>query len=146
MTFSKPLPVNEPQGNGPQELKLIIPIKQPKLQELTKGDYHTYKLCTVPFNANSPTYNLAVLFYDTGSVEEWLKFWQNLQAIITGQNITDAQGMYAITKSMLRGDALTVFKNANGVNKSQTEPNYQRTTKDAHMHMFPPTCICYADL
>eukprot|EP00957_Ditylum_brightwellii_P070616 5365636-Ditylum_brightwellii.AAC.2 len=74
-----------------------------------------YKLCTVPYNTNSPTCNLAVPFYDTGSVEEWLKFWQNLQAVITRQNITDTQ---------------------EGVNRPQSEPNYKKTMQDMHMHMF----------
>eukprot|EP00957_Ditylum_brightwellii_P165300 12585555-Ditylum_brightwellii.AAC.1 len=82
-------------------------------------------------------YNLAVPFFDTGSVEDWLKCWQNLQAIITGQNITDAQGMYAITKSMLHKDVLTAFENTKEVNRPQTELNYQQTMKDVHTPMFP---------
>eukprot|EP00957_Ditylum_brightwellii_P163918 12479376-Ditylum_brightwellii.AAC.1 len=93
MTFSKPLTVVKPQG-----------------------DYHMYKLYMVPYNANLPTYNLDVPFYDNGSVEEWLKFLQNLQAVITEQNIMDPQGMYAITKSMLHGDMLISFENTKGVN------------------------------
>eukprot|EP00957_Ditylum_brightwellii_P051235 3884545-Ditylum_brightwellii.AAC.1 len=91
VTFSKPCTTNKPQSNGPQEIKPIVPIEKLEAQELTKGEYHMYKLCTVPYNANSSSYDLAILFYDTGSVEKWLKFWQNLQAVITGQNITNAQ-------------------------------------------------------
>eukprot|EP00957_Ditylum_brightwellii_P072439 5505091-Ditylum_brightwellii.AAC.1 len=89
VTFSKPIPTNSPQGSGPRGLKPIILIEQAEDQELTKGEYHMYKLCTVPHNANSPTYNLAVPFYNTESVEEWLKFQQNFQAVITGQNVTN---------------------------------------------------------
>eukprot|EP00957_Ditylum_brightwellii_P122951 9374755-Ditylum_brightwellii.AAC.1 len=76
-----------------------------------KGNYHAHKLRTVPYNTNSPMYDLAIPLFNTGSVEEWLKFWKNLQAVITGQNITHLQGMYEITKSMLHGDTLTAFKN-----------------------------------
>eukprot|EP00957_Ditylum_brightwellii_P168956 12860221-Ditylum_brightwellii.AAC.1 len=61
-----------------------------------------------------------------GSVEEWLKCWKNLQAIITRKNITDPQGMYAITKSMLHGDTLTAFKNVKGVNRPQSEQVYKK--------------------
>eukprot|EP00957_Ditylum_brightwellii_P087165 6634114-Ditylum_brightwellii.AAC.1 len=82
-------------------------------------------------------HDLVVPFFNTASVEEWLKFWQNLQAIITRENITNHQGMYAITKSMLRGGTLTAFKNANGVNKPQSEPAYKKTMVDVHTHMFP---------
>eukprot|EP00957_Ditylum_brightwellii_P182463 13899939-Ditylum_brightwellii.AAC.1 len=101
-----------------------------------RGNYHTYKLYMVPHNANLPTYNLAIPFFNTGSVEEWLKFQQNIQAIITGQNITDPQGMYAITKSMLHGDTLTSFENTMGVNVLQLEPAYKKTMEDIHTHMF----------
>eukprot|EP00957_Ditylum_brightwellii_P123982 9450745-Ditylum_brightwellii.AAC.1 len=60
-------------------------------------------------------------------MEEWLKFCQHLQAVITGQNITDPQGMYAITKSMLHKGALTAFENAEGVNRPQLELAYKKT-------------------
>eukprot|EP00957_Ditylum_brightwellii_P190198 14477884-Ditylum_brightwellii.AAC.1 len=102
-----------------------------------KGNYHTYKLYTVPYNTNLPTYDLAVPFYDNGTVEEWLKFCQNLQAVITRQNITDPQSVYTITKSMLRGDALMTFKNTEGVNRPQTKLAYKEIMEDVHMHMFP---------
>eukprot|EP00957_Ditylum_brightwellii_P205826 15345622-Ditylum_brightwellii.AAC.1 len=91
----------------------------------------------VLYNTNSPTYDLAIPFYNTRSVEEWLRFWKNLQAIITAQNITNVQGMYMITKSMLWGDTLNVFEKAEGVNRPQSEPNYKQTRKDVHRHMFP---------
>eukprot|EP00957_Ditylum_brightwellii_P111969 8538949-Ditylum_brightwellii.AAC.1 len=74
VTFSKPSTTNKPQGNSPQELKNIILIEQPQVQEFTKGDYHIYKLRMVFYIANSPSYNLAVRFYDNGCVEELLKF------------------------------------------------------------------------
>eukprot|EP00957_Ditylum_brightwellii_P108118 8247962-Ditylum_brightwellii.AAC.1 len=54
------------------------------------------------------------------SVEEWLKFCQHLQTVITKQNIIDPQSMYAITKSMLHRDALTAFESAKGVNGLQS--------------------------
>eukprot|EP00957_Ditylum_brightwellii_P163736 12465499-Ditylum_brightwellii.AAC.1 len=69
VTFSKPSTAGEPQGNGPQELKPIIPIERPQVRELMKGDYHMYKLYTIPYNANSHMYNLAMPFYGNGSVE-----------------------------------------------------------------------------
>eukprot|EP00957_Ditylum_brightwellii_P047104 3577232-Ditylum_brightwellii.AAC.1 len=101
VTFSKPIAGNQPQGNDPQELKPIILLERPKPQELVNSKYHSHKLCTTPCNTNSPTYDLVVLFFDTGTIEEWLKFAHNLSAIITGQNIIDVQGAYAITKKIL---------------------------------------------
>eukprot|EP00957_Ditylum_brightwellii_P201931 15327861-Ditylum_brightwellii.AAC.1 len=77
---------------------------------MTKGKYHASKLCTVPNNANSPTYNLTSLFYNTGSVEEWMKFQKNIQAVITRQ-----------TSLMPKG-----------VNGPQSEPNYKKTMQGMH--------------
>eukprot|EP00957_Ditylum_brightwellii_P041533 3145446-Ditylum_brightwellii.AAC.1 len=70
-------------------------------------------------------------------MEEWLKFLQNLQAIITEQNTTTNHGMYAITKSILQGNVLVAFKNAEGVNGPQSEPNYKKMMQDVHVHMLP---------
>eukprot|EP00957_Ditylum_brightwellii_P041362 3132191-Ditylum_brightwellii.AAC.1 len=90
----------------------------------------------VPYNSNSPIYSLVVPVLDTGTVEERLTFVQSLQAVIAGQNITNAQGAYAITKNPLRYNMLTVFKIMEGNNRSQIEPNYNQTMKDVHIHMF----------
>eukprot|EP00957_Ditylum_brightwellii_P210364 15364883-Ditylum_brightwellii.AAC.1 len=114
----------------------MILIGHPQMCELTKGNYHMYKLCTVPYNANLPTYNLVVPFYNNGPMEEWLKFCQNLQAAITRQNITDPQGMCVITNSMLCRDVLTAFENAKGVNRSQSKLAYKKTMEEVHTHMF----------
>eukprot|EP00957_Ditylum_brightwellii_P209916 15364345-Ditylum_brightwellii.AAC.1 len=137
VTFSKPLTAGKPQGNGPQELKPIIPIDCPQVRELTKGNYHMYKLHTVPYNANSPVYNLDITFYDNGSIEEWLKFHQHLPAFINRQNITDLQDIYVVTKSMLHRDMLTAFENAKGVDRPQSEPAYKTTMEGVHMHVSP---------
>eukprot|EP00957_Ditylum_brightwellii_P068046 5165820-Ditylum_brightwellii.AAC.2 len=91
VTFSKPIVSDNPQGNYPGELKPIIPFERDKPQELVKGKYHMYKLCMVPYNTNLLTYNLVVPYFDVETVKEWLKFQQNLEAVITRQNITDAK-------------------------------------------------------
>eukprot|EP00957_Ditylum_brightwellii_P013282 1002146-Ditylum_brightwellii.AAC.1 len=91
----------------------------------------------IPYNANSPTYNLAIPFYYTRTVDEWLKFQQNLQAVVTRQNVTNPQNMYVITKSMLHRDELIAFENAEGVNGPQLELNYKQTMEDMHTPMFP---------
>eukprot|EP00957_Ditylum_brightwellii_P184738 14070493-Ditylum_brightwellii.AAC.1 len=68
---------------------------------MAKGYYHTYKLYMVPCNTNLATYNLVVPYFDEEIVKEWLKFWQNLEVVITGQSITDTQDMYMITNNLL---------------------------------------------
>eukprot|EP00957_Ditylum_brightwellii_P022626 1706627-Ditylum_brightwellii.AAC.2 len=72
----------------------------------------------VPYNSNLPAYD------------------QNLQVVIVRQTITNAQGTYAITKSLLQGDSLTAFEIVEGNIGPQTESNYEQTTKDMHLYMF----------
>eukprot|EP00957_Ditylum_brightwellii_P117061 8929079-Ditylum_brightwellii.AAC.1 len=68
VTFSKPSTTSKPQGNGLQKLKIIITIERSQVRECTKGNYHMYRLCTVPYNTNLPMYNIAVPFYNNRSV------------------------------------------------------------------------------
>eukprot|EP00957_Ditylum_brightwellii_P100347 7649420-Ditylum_brightwellii.AAC.1 len=139
VTFSKPLTEVEPQGNGPQEFKPIILIERPQVCELMKGNYHMYKLCTVPYNDNLHTYDLTVPFYINGTAEKWLEICQNLQAVINRQNITDPKGIYMITKSVLRGDALTAFENVEEVNRPKSKLAYKKTMENVYTNI--PTFI-----
>eukprot|EP00957_Ditylum_brightwellii_P195492 14895195-Ditylum_brightwellii.AAC.1 len=65
---------------------------------------------------NSPT-DLAAPFFSSGTIEEWLKFCQNLSRVIKGQNVNNIQGMYAITKYLLQGDMLTACESIEGINR-----------------------------
>eukprot|EP00957_Ditylum_brightwellii_P151601 11545121-Ditylum_brightwellii.AAC.1 len=96
---------------------------------MVKGECRMWKLHTVPYNMNPPTYDLGVPYFDMRNIKEWLKFHHNLEAVIIGQTFTNAKGMYGITKSILRGDTLMAFKYAEGVNRPQTKPNYSKTVK-----------------
>eukprot|EP00957_Ditylum_brightwellii_P173771 13229749-Ditylum_brightwellii.AAC.1 len=94
VTFSKLIIGDNPQCSYPQELRPIIPFKRDKPQELVKGECYTYTLRTIPYNVNMPTYGLVAPYFDVGTIKGWLKFWQNLEAVITRQNITDAQAIH----------------------------------------------------
>ena len=55
-----------------KEIKLPIPLELLVPMELTKGQYHSYKLRAVPDNASSAMYELSAPYFSTGSVEGWL--------------------------------------------------------------------------
>ena len=61
-------------------------------------------------NAYSPVYKLAVPFFDRRSLEQWIKFRKNLEAVLKGHNITSGPTNYAVTKTLLKGDTLMVLK------------------------------------
>ena len=47
----------------------VIHFKRPARNPLEQGEYHMYKLRTSPTNADSPVYELAVPFFESGSPE-----------------------------------------------------------------------------
>eukprot|EP00957_Ditylum_brightwellii_P062835 4767599-Ditylum_brightwellii.AAC.1 len=73
VNFSKPVIKGNPQKH-PQEIQPIIPLERLKPQGLHKGKDHTYTLCKVSYNTNSPTYDPVILHFDSGTIDKWLKF------------------------------------------------------------------------
>ena len=86
-----------------------IPLARPEKRELSKEEYLTMKLRSIPDKATSPTYDLNVPYFDSGTPEEWLKLLENLKRVFTGQNLTTASTKYAMTRRLLMGDALSQF-------------------------------------
>eukprot|EP00957_Ditylum_brightwellii_P192280 14637153-Ditylum_brightwellii.AAC.1 len=64
--------------------KAVIAFQQPQARQLERGQYHTFKLHTTPADPMSPIYELSVLFFETGTPEEWIKFRRRLQAVLKG--------------------------------------------------------------
>eukprot|EP00957_Ditylum_brightwellii_P098907 7534739-Ditylum_brightwellii.AAC.1 len=78
---------------------------------LSPSDYQTYKLRTNPKDKKSAVYNLVVKYYKVGTPEKWLQFMEAITQVIKGQDTQDGDAAYLLVKSLLKGDALQVFKN-----------------------------------
>eukprot|EP00957_Ditylum_brightwellii_P061660 4678693-Ditylum_brightwellii.AAC.1 len=96
------------------------PDVKPTPRQLKRGQFHRYKLRTTPADANSPTYKLSIPFYDEGLLKEWIKFQRGLQAVLKGQNMTQGPPSYAVAKTLLKGNVLTVFEQAEITHGNQT--------------------------
>eukprot|EP00957_Ditylum_brightwellii_P070204 5333258-Ditylum_brightwellii.AAC.1 len=83
-------------------------------------EHHTYKLRTDPADPNSPTYELLIHFFTKELFEEWIKFRRGLKAVLKGQNVTKGPASYAVAKTLLKCDALTVFEQAEIAHGNQT--------------------------
>eukprot|EP00957_Ditylum_brightwellii_P154611 11767256-Ditylum_brightwellii.AAC.1 len=114
--------------------RAVIAFQQPHPRQLKRRQYHTYKLRTTPIDATSPIYELSVLFFDEGTPEEWIKFWHGLQAVLKGQNATQGPPSYAVSKTLLKGNALTVFKQAKIDHGNQTVPHFDLCLDDVAAH------------
>ncbi len=100
-----------------------------------------YKLCTIPMSANSPVYKLAVPFFNNGSAEQRIKFWKNLEVVLKGQNVTSEPSKYTVAKTLLKGDALTVFETAETSYGTVTLVNFEKCFDDVTTHMFPKKAV-----
>ena len=124
------------KSSDPDVKRAIIPFQRPAARNLEKGKYHTYKLRTTPADPTSPIYELAVPFFDEGTPEEWIKFRRGLSAVLKGQNVTLGPACYTVVKTLLKGDALTVFEQAEIARGTQTVPHFNECLDDVAKHVF----------
>ena len=84
-----------------------IPLRRP---DESKGDdkeaQMTFKLRSIPTQANSPTYEVTVKYFDTGLPEEWLLLRRKFDEICVGQNLLTGVQRFTLMRTLLRGDAL----------------------------------------
>eukprot|EP00957_Ditylum_brightwellii_P077016 5853198-Ditylum_brightwellii.AAC.1 len=123
--------------SNPNVKQAVIAFQRPSPRQLELRQYHTYKLRTTPADATLPIYNLSVPFFDEGTPEEWIKFWCGLQAVLKGQNVTQGPPNYAVFKTLLKGNALMVFKQAEIDHSNQTLPHFDLCLDDMAAHVFP---------
>eukprot|EP00957_Ditylum_brightwellii_P176691 13457533-Ditylum_brightwellii.AAC.1 len=95
--------VNRNQGNKPLPIPFYVASDAKKLSPL---DYQTYKLCTNLKDEKSALYKIVVMYYEVGTLEEWLQFMDVITQVIKGQDIQDGDAAYLLVKSLLKGDAL----------------------------------------
>eukprot|EP00957_Ditylum_brightwellii_P006357 482115-Ditylum_brightwellii.AAC.1 len=96
-----------------------------------------YKLHTNPKDEKSAVYNLVVKYYEVRTPEEWLQFMGAITQVIKGQDIQDGDAAYSLVKSLLRGDALQVFKNEEASQDVKDGPAFTKCLATVMEHVFP---------
>eukprot|EP00957_Ditylum_brightwellii_P094852 7223425-Ditylum_brightwellii.AAC.1 len=96
-----------------------------------------YKLQSTPTDVTLPTYELSIPFFKEGTLKEWIKFRRRLQAVLKGQNVTQGPPSYAVAKTLLKGDTLIVFEQAETTHRNQTVTNFKLCPDDMTKHVFP---------
>ena len=82
-----------------------IPLERAERKAPQKDECITMKLCSNPTNKSLQVYEIVVKYFSTGTAEEWFRFQKNLDCILVGQNIMDANAKYSMTWQLLEGDA-----------------------------------------
>ena len=65
-----------------------------------------HEVCYDPANADLQTYKIYLSPFNTGSVEQWLKFLTKLKLIITGNGLTTGPAKFNLMRLLLKGEAL----------------------------------------
>ena len=65
-----------------------------------------HKVCYDPANADSQMYKIYLNPFDTGSMEQWLKFLTKLDLIITGNGLMASLTKFNLMRLLLKGEAL----------------------------------------
>eukprot|EP00957_Ditylum_brightwellii_P055219 4185811-Ditylum_brightwellii.AAC.1 len=102
----------KPKQSNPDVKQAFILFPRPAPKQLEHGQFHTYKLRTTPADATSLLYELSIPFFDCRTPKEWIKFRRGLAAVLKGQNIMQGPPIYAVAKTLFKGNVLTVFKQA----------------------------------
>ena len=69
-------------------------------------DAMVHEVCYDPMNTDLQMYKIYLNPFDTGSVEQWLKFLTKLNLIITGNGLTASPVKFNLMRSLLKGEAL----------------------------------------
>eukprot|EP00957_Ditylum_brightwellii_P166262 12657388-Ditylum_brightwellii.AAC.1 len=125
------------RASNPDVKQVVISFTRPTPRTLKRGTFHTYKLRTTPTDPNAPIFELSIPFFNKGLPKEWIKFRRRLQAVLKGQNVTQGPASYAVAKTLLKGDALMVFKQAETAHGNQTVPHFELCLDDVAAHVFP---------
>jgi hypothetical protein len=125
-------------GPGKGRINPPIPLERAESRSLTKGEYLAYKLRNDPADDSSPTYELTVPYFSTGTCEEWIKFRANVDKVLQGQHVTTGPAKFLVARRLLTGDALSVFNAAlDELGTSETNNSYELCMDALARHVFP---------
>jgi hypothetical protein len=105
-----------------------------------------FKLLSVPGKKDSPTYEVTVNAFKTGTPEEYIKTLIALDQVCVGQNLKDAKEKYTMARRVFQGEALTAFNNAaakmtsredNSDLGAETEDHFALVLKEVGKAVFP---------
>ena len=84
------------------------------------GNVMVHEVCYDPMNADLQTYKIYLNLFDTGSVEQWLKFLMKLDLIITRNGLMAGPAKFNLMQLLLKGEALQHFNNKAQELKTET--------------------------
>jgi hypothetical protein len=123
-----------------------IPLMRPEELKKNVEDTLKFKLLSIPNKKDSPTYEMVVNLFKSGTPEEYIKAVIAIDKVCKGQGITTAKEKYVMAQRIFMGEALTAFNNASeavssaadGSDKGQESlANFELVLKKVASAVFP---------
>jgi hypothetical protein len=130
---------NQFKKNGMQPVPIPFDRAE-RLKDKDNEDVSVFKLRTNPHDKDSQTYDMKVLTFHSGSVEEFLLWKKDLNKVLVGQHVQSAPDKYAMTRRLLDGDALAAF-NTKAAMAQETDANYILCMHKLAIHVFPKNAL-----
>ena len=102
-------------------------------------DAMVHKVCYDPTNVDLQMYKIYLNLFDTGSVEQWLKFLTKLNLIITRNGLTAGPVKFNLMQSLLKGEALQHFNNKAQEPREETAAHHEMCLNMVSAHISPRT-------
>ena len=96
--------------NRPTAIEPPIELERPPNPKFTKDQIQTFKCRNDPTDASSAGYEIAVLYFKTGTPEQWIHFQRCLKRAFNGQGDTNGPQQYSKVRMLLQGQALAAFE------------------------------------
>ena len=118
---------------------LIPPIALVKEdeKEYAKGSYMSMKLRATPTDEHSPTHEIQVPYFKSGSCEQFFDFLDKVLAVFLGQNLTTGPQKVAFMRTVLKGDALTHFNQYFLTAGNEENDTFDLAVRSLITHIFP---------
>jgi hypothetical protein len=133
-------------GQGNQAINPPIPLMRAEETKKNAEETLKFKLLSIPTKKDSPTYEMVVNLFKTGTPEEFIKAVIAIDKVCKGQGITTAKEKYVMARRIFMGEALTAFNNAaeaasslaDGSDKGQESlDNFELIIKKVASAVFP---------
>ena len=116
---------------GKKDLSPPIPYKRPVKKELSKDSYLMFKLQSDPADSSSAEISINVPVFSQGSPEEYLRWDDQRESVITGQNLTSNVQKLGSTRRILKGNALAAFNGACSEYENEEEDGVYKVALEA---------------
>ena len=104
-------------------------------------DVTVHEVCYDAVSTDSKMYKIYLSPFDTGSVEQWLKFLTKLNLIITGNGLTTGPAKFNLMWLLLKGEALQHFNDKSEELGNETNMHHTQCVNMVSAHIFPENAL-----